>query len=371
VGAFLSGGTDSSTVAGLLREIHQAPVSTYSIGFDAAGFDEMEYARIAAHHFGLASHEYYLKPADILEAIPLIAQAYDEPFANESAVPAHFCARTAAADGIKVMLAGDGGDEIFGGNARYAKQMVFEHYGQIPLGLRRHLIEPLVFNLPLGDKVWPLRKVQSYIHQAQLPLPERLESYNFLLRQPLEAAFQPGFLAQIDVHGPDEQMREVYFRTLGEHPIQRMMHLDLKLTLSDNDLRKVSRMTEAAGVEVRYPLLDDDLVALSGRLPPDYLVKGQYLRWFFKQALKDFLPKEIINKSKHGFGLPFGVWALQDKELKDKVQTNMAQFEKRGFLQPSYIHDLLKQHATGHANYFGKMIWAMVVLEEWLSLRGL
>src|ERR1700690_1348054 len=108
-------------------------------------------------------------------------------------------------------------------------------------------------------------------------------------------------------------MREVYFRTHGDHPVQRMMHLDLKFTLADNDLRKVSRMAEIAGVEVRYPMLDDDLVALSGQLPPDYLVKGPYLRWFFKQALREFLPTVIINKSKHGFGLPFGVWALEDR----------------------------------------------------------
>jgi asparagine synthase (glutamine-hydrolysing) len=327
----------------------------------------MEYARIAAHHFGLDSHEYYLKPTDILEAIPLIAQAYDEPFANESAVPAHFCARTAAADGIRVMLAGDGGDEIFGGNARYAKQMVFEHYGRIPAGLRQRVIEPLVFNLPWSDAVWPLRKAKSYIRQAQLPLPERLESYNFLLRQPLEEVFQPEFLTQLDIHAPEQLLREVYFRTRGAHPIQRMMHLDLKLTLADNDLRKVSRMAEVAGIEVRYPMLDDDLVALSGQLSPELLVKGQYLRWLFKHALKDFLPMEIINKSKHGFGLPFGVWSLQDKNLAAKIRSNLDRFEQRGFLRPTYIRSIREQHASGHASYFGKMIWVIVILEEWLS----
>ena len=371
VGAFLSGGTDSSSVAGYFRGIRQAPVPTYSIGFDVEGFDEMKYARIAARHFGLNNHEYYLKPSDVLEAIPLIARAYDEPFANESAVPAHFCARTAAADGIGIMLAGDGGDEIFGGNARYAKQMVFEHYGRVPLGLRHNVIEPLVFNFPLVDRIWFLHKLQSYIRQAQRPLPERLESYNFLLRQPLDEIFQPEFLAQIDIHGPEEQMREVYFRTHGDHPVQRMMHLDLKLTLADNDLRKVSRMAEIAGVEVRYPMLDDDLVALSGQLPPDYLLKGRYLRWFFKQALRDFLPREIISKSKHGFGLPFGVWALEDKALGERVDANLKGFETRGFLQASYVRNLRGQHTNSHASYFGKMIWVIVILEEWLSLRGL
>ena len=150
-----------------------------------------------------------------------------------------------------------------------------------------------------------------------------------------------------------------------------MMHLDLKFTLADNDLRKVSRMAEIAGVEVRYPMLDDDLVALSGQLPPDYLVKGPYLRWFFKQALREFLPTVIINKSKHGFGLPFGVWALEDRSLGERVEANLNGFERRGFLRASYVRNLRGQHTSSHASYFGKMIWVIVILEEWLSLRGL
>ena len=148
---FLSGGTDSSTVTGILTELQGKPVNTYSIGFGAEGFDEMEYARLAVQHYGANPHEYYLKPDDVLEAIPLIASAYDEPFANESAVPTYFCARQAARDGVKLMLAGDGGDEIFGGNERYAKQMVFEHYERLPAFLRNHLVEPIVNGFPCGD----------------------------------------------------------------------------------------------------------------------------------------------------------------------------------------------------------------------------
>ena len=134
IGAFLSGGTDSSTVTGLLTELSGKPARTYSIGFSADGFDEMKYARITARHFSAQAHEYYLTPADVVDAIPIIAQAYDEPFGNESAVPTYFCAKMARADGIQVLLAGDGGDEIFGGNARYARQKLFELYQSIPSG---------------------------------------------------------------------------------------------------------------------------------------------------------------------------------------------------------------------------------------------
>jgi asparagine synthase (glutamine-hydrolysing) len=367
--AFLSGGTDSSTVSGVLKEI-AGKVETYSIGFDADGFDEMEYARLAAKRFGLDMHEYYLKPADIVEAIPLIASHYDEPFANESAVPTYFCAKLAAADGFKVMLAGDGGDEIFGGNARYAKQKVFEVYHQIPAALRSGLIEPLA-NLPGLSALPPFAKAQSYIRQANIPLPERMESYNYVYRQPLAEMFTPGFLDSVNSHQPSALLKEVYDRADTTSYINRMLHLDIKFTLADSDLRKVGAMTEAAGIDVRYPLLDDAMMDFSGEVPPDWKVKGQYLRWFFKTALKGFLPDEIINKSKHGFGLPFGVWAKDYAPLRERIEDRLSDLKKRNILQPAYIDLVRNEHMSGHATYFGKMIWNMMILEEWLQAKGL
>ena len=367
VATFLSGGTDSSAITGTLAEIQENPVDSYSIGFGAEGFDEMEYARLAVQRFGATAHEYYLKPDDVLEAIPLIASTYDEPFANDSAVPTYFCAKQAARDGVKIMLAGDGGDEIFGGNERYAKQMVFEHYGRLPGLLRNHLIEPVANGIPGGDAILPIRKLRSYIHQASIPLPERMESYNFIYRQPLDEIFEPEFLASVNPEIPKEMLRDAYFRAESGHPVNRMLHLDLKFTLADNDLRKVSRMCEAAGVEVRYPLLNEELVNFSGQLPIPYKVKGQRLRWFFKEALKDLLPREIITKSKHGFGLPFGVWALSHAPLRELVDDSLNKLEDRGYLRPEYIHSIRKQHAEEHPTYFGKMIWVMLMLEQWLE----
>jgi asparagine synthase (glutamine-hydrolysing) len=369
VAAFLSGGTDSSTVSGVLKEL-AGQARTYSIGFDATGFDEMEYARIAARRFGLDMREYYLKPEDIVSAIPVIAGHYDEPFANESAVPTYFCARLAAADGFKVMLAGDGGDEIFGGNARYAKQKVFEAYHLLPGALRTGLIEPLA-NLPGLSALPPIRKAQSYIRQANIPLPERMESYNYVYRQPLPEMFTPEFLARVDSHQPGELLREVYDRADTTSFINRMLHLDIKFTLADSDLRKVGAMTEAAGIDVRYPLLDDAMMDFSGEVPPDWKVKGQYLRWFFKTALKGFLPDEIINKSKHGFGLPFGLWAKDHAPLRERIEDRLADLKKRDILRPAYIDHVRNEHMTGHATYFGKMIWVMLILEEWLRAKRL
>lgn len=366
---FLSGGTDSSTVSGVLKEL-TGKVQTYSIGFDANGFDEMVYARIAGKHFGLEMNEYYLKPADIVDAIPIIASHYDEPFANESAVPTYFCAKQAAENGYKVMLAGDGGDEIFGGNERYAKQKIFETYHLIPELVRKGLIEPLA-HLPGMSSLPPARKAQSYIRQANIPLPERMESYNFMYRQPLDEMFTAEFLVQVDSQIPSTMLKEVYDRAESDSFINRMLHLDLKFTLADNDLRKVGAMTEAAGIDVRYPLLDDAMVDFSGEVPPDWKVKGQYLRWFFKKALTGFLPEEIINKSKHGFGLPFGVWAREYAPLRERIDNKLAALKKRNILQPAYIDHVRNEHMTGHATYFGRAVWMLMMLEEWLEAKHL
>jgi asparagine synthase (glutamine-hydrolysing) len=371
IGTFLSGGTDSSTVTGLLSELCGKPPKTYSIGFAADGFDEMEYARITARHFAADAHEYYVTPQDVVDAIPLIAQAYDEPFGNSSAVPTYFCARMARADGVRVMLAGDGGDEIFGGNVRYAKQKVFESYWSIPGPLRRALIEPLTLGLPGGDRIPLLRKLRSYIRQASVPLPDRLESYNFLNRSPLADVLEPGFLVDVDVIQPLALLREVYQRTASASPVNRMMHLDLKFTLADNDLRKVSRMCELAGVEVRYPLLDEALVEFSGEIPVSLKVKGVKLRYFFKQALRDFLPAETLAKTKHGFGMPFGLWLRDHKFLADFANESLDAFQHRGIVKPSYIRELQQQHETTHATYFGVMIWVIITLERWLAARKL
>jgi asparagine synthase (glutamine-hydrolysing) len=366
-GAFLSGGTDSSTVSGLLTQVLGKPAETYSIGFGAEGFDETEYARIASRHFGTHHHEYYVTPDDVVKAIPIIAAAYDEPFGNASAVPTYLCAKRAREDGIDVMLAGDGGDEVFGGNARYAKQKIFEIYGRIPELLRHTVIEPLAFGAPGLSALMPFRKLQSYINQAKIPLPDRLESYNFLHLNPLASIFDPDFLGQIDEEACLAVMREPYARTDARSPINRMMHLDLKQTLADNDLRKVNRMCELAGVEVRYPLLDEEVMAFSAQLPENWKVKGLQLRYFFKEALRDFLPPEIIAKSKHGFGLPFGLWMEHHKPLQDMAYDSLQAFRSRGYVQPAYIDNLIDQHRSGHASYYGVMIWVIMMLEQWLA----
>ena len=369
VGCFLSGGTDSSSVAGTLRRLKQAPVRTYSMGFQAEGYDEIEYARIAARHFQTDAREYYVQPQDVLEAIPAVAAYCDEPFANASIVPAYLCARFARDDGTNRLLAGDGGDEIFGGNARYANQQIFEIYGKLPVWMRRGLVDPVAAIPGLGS-VPGLKKIKSYVDQARTPLPDRLESYNFLHRTPLAQIFDGGFLSRVDPDAPMLSQRECYGRTRSAAIVNRMMHLDLKITLADNDLRKVNQACELAGVDVRYPLLDERLMTFAAGVPPRFQLKDNRLRWFFKQALADFLPPEIVAKKKHGFGLPVGLWMTQYAPLRALTEESIAGLRERHILNPGYIDWLRAQHAGEHATYYGVMLWVLVILEQWLRQHG-
>ena len=255
---FLSGGTDSSTVAGMIGDVAGRPAATYSIGFEAEGYDEMQYARIAAKRFGTEHHEYYVTPDDLVRSIPTVAAHYDQPFGNSSALPAYYCAKMARDDGVTKLLAGDGGDELFGGNSRYAKQRIFGYYGGVPQALRQGLLEPLLEHTPLG--ALPLaRKGRSYVEQAKVPLPDRMQMYNLLLRLGVDQVFTPDFLAQVDQADPLRQQRAVWQQVPDASPLNRMLAYDWRYTLAEADLPKVCGTTQLAGVAVGFPLLDQAL----------------------------------------------------------------------------------------------------------------
>jgi asparagine synthase (glutamine-hydrolysing) len=364
VGTFLSGGTDSSTIAGMLGEVTGEPARTYSIGFEAQGYDEMEYARIAARRFGTRHHEYYVTPADVADAIPRIAAVHDQPFGNSSAVPTYYCARLAKGDGVDALLGGDGGDELFGGNARYAKQHLYSLYSDLPAALRKGLIEPLAF---LPPEAGIAGKVQRYIRNASVPMPARYDNYNLLERLGPEMVLTREFLADVDRGLPPAQMAEAYHRAHARSLVNHMLALDLRYTLADNDLPKVARSCELAGVEARFPLLDDAVVAFSARLPPRLKLKGTRLRWFFKEALRGFLPDAIITKSKHGFGLPFGPWLETHEPLRQLALDSLTDLKRRRIVRSELIDDLTSVHLRSHSDYYGTMVWVLMMLEQWFG----
>lgn len=366
-GCFLSGGTDSSTVAGLLTQISGKPAPAFSIGFQAAGYDEMDYARLAARHFGVQHHEYYVTPEDLVRSIPSVAASYDQPFGNSSVLPAYYCAKAARESGVTRMLAGDGGDELFGGNTRYAKQRIFGLYEQIPGFLRGSLLEPLLTGTSLPGKLPGIKKAVSYIEQARVPMPDRMQMYNLLSRLGLAEVLNPEFLEQINPQDVLIQQQQTYKASDAQAQVNKMLWYDWKYTLADNDLPKVIGATSLAGLAVGFPLLDDRLLDFSLRLDPELKLKGLTLRWFFKEALKDFLPPEIITKKKHGFGLPFGVWTVEHAPLRELAFDSINSLCERSIIRPQFLDRLTKEYLPQHPGYYGELVWILMMLAQWLS----
>lgn len=366
-GAFLSGGLDSSTVAGMLGKVSGRAPRTFSIGFGVESHDETRYARISSRHFSCDATEYHVTADDIVAVFDQIAGAYDEPFGNSSSVPTLFCAQLAAKVGIRHLLAGDGGDEIFGGNERYAKQHLFEIYSRWPAWIRHIVLEPISRYIGQENPLAPLRKVRSYIDQARIPLPERLESWNLFYRTPHEEIFEPEFATLIDARRPIDLMSRVYREAPEGTLLNRMLYYDWHFTLADSDLRKVITMCDLAGVQVSFPMLDPELIALSLRIPTRMKMKGRELRSFYKRAMSGFLPQEVIDKRKHGFGLPFGVWLKEHAALRELVLGHLKHLGQRGIVRRSFLERITREHASGEPGYFGYAIWDFAMFEAWLT----
>ena len=363
-GAYLSGGTDSSSVVSFLSEWH-APANSFSIFFSEDRYNEIGYARVAAKAFSTRHFERCLSPRDALEAVPLLAQYFDEPFANSSAIGGYFCAKLARENGVRTLLAGDGGDELFAGNERYASDRVFSRYHAIPAALRRWIIEPAARLLPENDG--PLSLPRRYIRRASVPNPRRIFSYGLFLSTPPEQILQPEFLHAAP---PAAWMNiaDGHFQTGDRRSeLNRLMYLDTKLILADNDLRKVLGTAELAGVRARFPLLDYRLAELSGRIPSRLKMKGSKKRYIFKRAMKEILPREILTKQKHGFGVPVALWFLQEPRLETLVKDvlNDTRTRQRGYFRPEFFDEVMRQHREVDAKNYGELIWYLLVLELW------
>ncbi|MDH3637552.1 MAG: asparagine synthase C-terminal domain-containing protein, partial [Gammaproteobacteria bacterium] len=198
----------------------------------------------------------------------------------------------------------------------------------------------------------------------------RLETYNFLYRSSWKEIIQDDLHDTTDPAAPIALMRDRYNYPHARSMIDKMLYLDWKQALADNDIRKVNRMCEAAGVEVSYPFMDDEMVNFSLRLPGQLKVKGFKLRYFFKRAMQNYLPPKVLLKPKHGFGLPFGVWMHSYRPLQELAYDSISDFERRKYLKPGYLHHLVQQHRQDHAAFYGEFIWILMMLELWLKKKG-
>jgi asparagine synthase (glutamine-hydrolysing) len=363
-GTFLSGGTDSSTVTGLVAQVTGKPARAFSIGFDEEGYDETSYAKIAAKKFPVDHTIYYVTPQDVVDALPRVVEAYDQPFGNASAIPTYYCALRAREQGITGMIAGDGGDELFGGNDRYAEQAKLGRWSALPNVLRAPVRGAASLFSGLGG---PFAKLDRGLKILELPTPARMQHYNLVNRLGAANMFEADFLRDVNRNAPQDLLDSIYNGALSNAQLNKMLALDWRVTLSDSDLPKVTSMCAQAGMPVLYPMLDDRVTDFSLSLPTDFKLKGDQLRWFFKEALRDFLPEEIITKQKHGFGLPFGMWLGKHEGMKSQAMSALEDLKKRNIIRPAFIDDIRAKLAGADASYYGVMVWVLVMLELWMQ----
>lgn len=365
LGAFLSGGTDSSTVVGMMSRLERGPVKTFSIGFDDEQYSELEYAAITARRFGTDHHTQLVTAADCFEALPQMVRFFDEPFANSSAIPCYFCARLAAGDGVRTLLGGDGGDELFGGNERYRTDKIFYRYQSVPRWLRRALIEPALRLLPV-DGGLP-GKARSYVRRANMPPVERFFSYNLLSTHAPTEVFESGFLESLRGYSVLDTPARYYGEGPARDHLDRLLYVDVKITLGDSDLPKVTQMAEMAGIQTRFPFLDRQVAEFSGGLPPRLKVNGLEKRYLFKRAFRNLLPQEVLRKKKHGFGIPVSSWLKSDARMREFSRDILfsSRALERGYFRRSFLEELVRLHEADNTSYYGDNLWSFLVLELW------
>ena len=364
-GAFLSGGTDSSTVVGLMTRVLGERVNAFSIGFDEDRYNELAYAALAARHFDAAHHTSIVNPEHALAVLPALVEGYDEPFGNNSAIGTLVCARLAREAGVTQLLAGDGGDEIFGGNERYRIDRIFARYQSIPGVVRRRVLEPVLLQFP--EAAGPMGRAHRYIRRANLPNPRRFYSYEFFFAQEGYGLLSPDFRSAVAADAPNTVIEGHYGRARATAELNRLLYLDLKLTIGDNDLLKVTRTAELASVNVRFPFLHPALVAFTNSLPVSYKVRGLEKRYLFKRAFHTLLPAETLTKRKHGFGVPTSVWLKEHAAFRELARDTLLspRTRQRGYFHHGALETLFERHAGDSTPYYGDILWAVLMLELW------
>ena len=370
-GAFLSGGTDSSTVVGLMTRLTGERVNAFSIGFSEPRYDELPYAEIAARHFGAAHYTHVIEASEAFDLLPRLVEAFDEPFGNDSAIGTAICARLAAGCGMTRLVAGDGGDEIFGGNDRYRTDALFQFYSELPRLLRRGLIEPTLAALPDGEGSL-LGLAQRYVRRANIPNPHRFYSYEFHFMQHADEFLDPDFVAAAGHSEPLAVLDRHWMQSEAAGKLNRLLYLDMKLTIGDNDLYKVTRTAELAGLKVSFPMLDTALVEFMASLPMRFKLRRLQKRYLFKRAFRDLLPPATLGKRKHGFGVPAGTWLRADRAFAQLARDALLGPSARTarWFQPQGLERLFRLHASDTTTFYGSLLWTVLMLELWERRRA-
>jgi asparagine synthase (glutamine-hydrolysing) len=369
-GCFLSGGTDSSSVVTILarrakRSRAAERVKSFSIGFAEARFDELEFARLAANACDADGEFATVSRVEAQALVTRIVDDFDQPFGNASAIPTLACTDLAKARGVDLLLAGDGGDEIFGGNERYAKDRVMETWYSMPSSVRSAGLA--AGRVVGGSSIHFLNRIENFFERASLPNPERFYTDDSFASDLYDDLLTPEVRAEVPRDASLDVMRRTF--RLGETGgrLHRVMRLDLLMAIAQNDIPKVHGAARSAGVSVRFPLLDPELVEHTCRLEERHKVRGLSKRYLFKRAMRDILPPEILKKKKQGFGLPVGIWLRTDAAFRDLVRDVLlgARASARGWFRRGCVEALFTEHERGGWDH-ADPLWRLFVLELWL-----
>jgi asparagine synthase (glutamine-hydrolysing) len=366
LGAFLSGGVDSSAVVALMSKHSSQPVKTYAIGFNTGGagqfYNELPYARAVAELFGTQHKEILVKP-DVVGLLPKLLWHLDEPVADSAFITTYLVSEFARKE-VTVILSGVGGDELFGGYRRYLGEHYLQKYQKIPAWLRQRLISPLAKKLPSDrHSKWlnTLRLTKAFVQSAELSEDERYLRYmqvfspqqsQQLLQQPLAA----GSLLQ-----------QRYQHSKAEQSLWRMFDTDRQTQLADDLLLLTDKMTMATSLECRVPFLDHQLVELAVQMPQQLVMKNGRLKHLLKEALSDMLPTTILDRAKRGFGAPLGAWLKQELAGLLTLFVNQQRVEQRGLLSWPLIAHTLQLHQSGQEDHTDHLL-ALLNLEIWCQL---
>lgn len=364
LGAFLSGGVDSSAVVAVMSEALKNPVITCSMGFSEGGFDETEFARLVAHLYKTTHYEYMVR-ADLETLLPKLIYHFDEPFADSSAVPTYYLSRTAR-EHVTVALSGDGGDELFAGYRRYFYDRLENRLrGYLPTFIRRYLLPPLAKIYPKADYLPQFLRAKTLLTNLTFS-PEKgyansLSLYNDEMRGKL---YSEDLKLKLAGYDPANVPAKHFKKTEGLDPLSRIQYVDIKTYLPDDILTKVDRMSMANSLEVRVPLLEHPFVEFAATIPPDLKLKGRTSKYIFKKALVPYLPPTILERGKMGFSIPADTWFRKDiKEMAGDILLDN-QTLNRGYFHSRFLRKLWRDHQSGLKNY-GQHLWSLLILEMW------
>jgi asparagine synthase (glutamine-hydrolysing) len=364
LGAFLSGGIDSSTVVAHMSDEVSDPIKTFTIGFRDDSYDETQFARMVSTRFGTEHHEEILRP-DISDLADKLIGHLDEPLADFSIFPTYLVSKIASRF-VKVVLSGDGGDEVFAGYDSYVAQIYDSVYSRVPARIRRGIIPNLVsFIPPQATKKGAINKAKRFIEGSALPATLQHSRWMiFLNPEQRDALYQPWFKRSLNGSFPYAELEKHFEKVAHAEPLAQQQYVDIKSYLVDNILTKVDRMSMAASIETRVPLLDHRIVELALNLTGDQKIRGQKTKIILRQAMRGYLPTEVLDKPKQGFSIPLKHW------LNGPLRPMMADLlseqsiQRRGYFDSRIIADWIEEHNKGRVNHSHRL-WSLMVLELW------